>query len=52
MLTSISRRTRIIIVDGIAGGASAAASARRLSESAHIVFERGSHAGFANCGLP
>ncbi len=53
MITSISRRTRIIIVDGVAGGTSAAARARRLDESAHIVvFERGSHAGFANCGLP
>jgi NADPH-dependent 2,4-dienoyl-CoA reductase/sulfur reductase-like enzyme/rhodanese-related sulfurtransferase len=37
----------------VAGGASAAARARRLSESAEItVFERGPHVSFANCGLP
>ncbi|HWQ08032.1 MAG TPA: FAD-dependent oxidoreductase, partial [Holophaga sp.] len=44
---------RIVIVGGVAGGASAAARARRLSESASIVlFERGPHVSFANCGLP
>jgi len=44
---------RIVIVGGVAGGASAAARARRLSETAHIVlFERGPHVSFANCGLP
>lgn len=44
---------RILIVGGVAGGASAAARARRLSESAEIVmFERGEHISFANCGLP
>ena len=44
---------RVIIVGGVAGGASAAARARRLDESAHIVlFERGPHVSFANCGLP
>ncbi|WP_028455743.1 FAD-dependent oxidoreductase [Chitinilyticum litopenaei] len=44
---------RIIIVGGVAGGASAAARARRLSESASItVFERGPYVSFANCGLP
>jgi NADPH-dependent 2,4-dienoyl-CoA reductase/sulfur reductase-like enzyme/peroxiredoxin family protein/TusA-related sulfurtransferase/rhodanese-related sulfurtransferase len=37
----------------VAGGASAAARARRLSEDAEIVmFERGGHISFANCGLP
>ncbi len=47
------RQLRLVIVGGVAGGASAAARARRLDESAHIVlFERGSHASFANCGLP
>lgn len=46
-------KTRIIIVGGVAGGASAAARARRLSEDAEIImFERGSHISFANCGLP
>ena len=48
-----TRQLRLVIVGGVAGGASAAARARRLDESAHIVlFERGSHASFANCGLP
>jgi NADPH-dependent 2,4-dienoyl-CoA reductase/sulfur reductase-like enzyme/rhodanese-related sulfurtransferase len=44
---------RVVIVGGVAGGASAAARARRLSETAEItVFERGPHVSFANCGLP
>jgi len=44
---------RILIVGGVAGGASAATRARRLSEEAEIViFERGEHISFANCGLP
>jgi NADPH-dependent 2,4-dienoyl-CoA reductase/sulfur reductase-like enzyme/peroxiredoxin family protein/TusA-related sulfurtransferase/rhodanese-related sulfurtransferase len=44
---------RILVVGGVAGGASAAAKARRLSEDAEIViFERGEHISFANCGLP
>jgi NADPH-dependent 2,4-dienoyl-CoA reductase/sulfur reductase-like enzyme/rhodanese-related sulfurtransferase len=44
---------RLIIVGGVAGGASAAARARRLCESCEItVFERGPHVSFANCGLP
>ena len=44
---------RIAIVGGVAGGMSAAARARRLSETAEItVFERGEHVSFANCGLP
>ena len=44
---------RILIVGGVAGGASAATRARRLNESAEIViFERGEHVSFANCGLP
>ena len=46
-------QTRIVIVGGVAGGASAAARARRLDEQASIVvFERGGEASFANCGLP
>jgi NADPH-dependent 2,4-dienoyl-CoA reductase/sulfur reductase-like enzyme/rhodanese-related sulfurtransferase len=49
----MSRPTRLVIVGGVAGGASAAARARRLSEEASIVlFERGPHVSFANCGLP
>lgn len=44
---------RILIVGGVAGGASAAARARRLDEHAEIVmFERGEFVSFANCGLP
>jgi NADPH-dependent 2,4-dienoyl-CoA reductase/sulfur reductase-like enzyme/rhodanese-related sulfurtransferase len=44
---------RIIIVGGVAGGASAAARARRVDESAEIhIFERGPYISFANCGLP
>lgn len=43
----------LVIIGGVAGGASAAARARRLSEAANIiVFERGPHVSFANCGLP
>ncbi len=44
---------RIVIVGGVAGGASAAAKARRVDELADIqVFERGPYISFANCGLP
>ncbi len=44
---------RLVIVGGVAGGASAAARARRLSEEAEIiVLERGPYVSFANCGLP
>ncbi len=44
---------KLLIVGGVAGGASAAARARRLSEDAHIVLiERGPDVSFANCGLP
>lgn len=44
---------KILIVGGVAGGASAAARARRLSEDAEIImFERGEFVSFANCGLP
>ncbi|ANQ23769.1 CoA-disulfide reductase [Vibrio natriegens] len=44
---------KIVIVGGVAGGASAAARARRLSETAEIImFERGPFVSFANCGLP
>ncbi|MDM8516140.1 FAD-dependent oxidoreductase [Desulfobacterales bacterium HSG16] len=47
------KSTKIVIVGGVAGGATAAARARRLDEQAEIViFERGEHISFANCGLP
>jgi len=49
----MSEPIRIVIVGGVAGGATAAARARRLSESASIVvLERGPYVSFANCGLP
>ena len=45
--------TKLIIIGGVAGGATAAARARRLDEQAQIIiFERGEHISFANCGLP
>ena len=48
-----TEKKRIVIVGGVAGGASAAARVRRLSEDAEIVlFERGPYISFANCGLP
>ncbi len=44
---------KLLIIGGVAGGATAAARARRLDEKAHIIlFERGEHISFANCGLP
>lgn len=44
---------KLLIVGGVAGGASAAARARRLAEDAEIVvFERGPDVSFANCGMP
>ncbi|MCE5270736.1 FAD-dependent oxidoreductase [bacterium] len=44
---------KLVIVGGVAGGASAAARARRMDEKAEIVIlERGEHVSFANCGLP
>jgi len=47
------RNKRLLIVGGVAGGASAAARARRLCEKCEIIiFERGPHVSFANCGLP
>lgn len=44
---------RVVIVGGVAGGASAAARLRRLNEDLEIIiFEKGSYVSFANCGLP
>lgn len=43
----------IVIVGGVAGGASAATRARRMDETARILlFEKDAHVSFANCGLP
>ncbi len=45
--------SKIIIVGGVAAGATAAAKARRVNEQAEItVYERGPYISFANCGLP
>ena len=44
---------KILIVGGVAGGATAAARLRRLSEEDQIIlFERDEYISFANCGLP
>lgn len=44
---------KVLIVGGVAGGASAAARLRRLDETSEIIiFERGAYISFANCGLP
>ena len=44
---------RVLIVGGVAGGATCAARLRRMDEQAEIVvFERGPYVSFANCGLP
>ena len=48
-----TRPRKVVIVGGVAGGASAAARLRRLDEDTEIVlFERGKYISFANCGLP
>ncbi len=45
--------TKIVIIGGVAGGASAAARLRRLKESFEIILlEKGPYVSFANCGLP
>ncbi len=44
---------KVVIVGGVAGGATAAARIRRLDENAEIViFERSGFVSYANCGLP
>lgn len=46
-------KKKVVIVGGVAGGATAAARLRRLDEDLEIVIlERGEHISFANCGLP
>lgn len=47
------KQKKVVIIGGVAGGASAAARLRRLDENAYIVVvERGPYISFANCGLP
>ena len=44
---------KVIIIGGVAGGASCAARLRRLDENAEIIMvERGPYVSYANCGLP
>ncbi|MER2192738.1 MAG: FAD-dependent oxidoreductase [Solibacillus sp.] len=44
---------KIVVIGGVAGGASAAARIRRLDEQAQIImFEKGQHVSFSNCSLP
>ena len=44
---------KVLIVGGVAGGATAAARIRRNTEKAEIVlFEKGAYISYANCGLP
>ena len=44
---------KVIIVGGVAGGATAAARLRRMNEDAEIIlFEKGDYISYANCGLP
>jgi NADPH-dependent 2,4-dienoyl-CoA reductase/sulfur reductase-like enzyme len=44
---------KLVIVGGVAGGASAAAKARRCSEEVEIImYEKGPDISYANCGLP
>ena len=46
-------KKKYLIIGGVAGGATAAARIRRLSEQAEIILlERGEHISYANCGLP
>ena len=48
-----SKKMKVIIVGGVAGGASCAARLRRLDENAEIIMvEKGPYVSYANCGLP
>ena len=52
-MSSKASPVKLVIVGGVAGGASAAARARRLNEKADItIVEKGPDVSFANCGLP
>ncbi len=49
----MNEKQKIIIIGGVAGGASAAAKARRINEFAEIIIlEKGPYVSYANCGLP
>lgn len=52
-MNRMTNTKKVIIVGGVAGGATAAAKLRRISEDVEIILvERGEHISFANCGLP
>ena len=52
-MDNTKNKKKYIIVGGVAGGATAAARIRRLTEDAEIIlFEKGEHISYANCGLP
>jgi NADPH-dependent 2,4-dienoyl-CoA reductase/sulfur reductase-like enzyme/peroxiredoxin family protein/TusA-related sulfurtransferase/rhodanese-related sulfurtransferase len=52
-VTGVTKMSKVVIVGGVAGGASCAARLRRLDENAEIVLlERGEYISYANCGLP
>ncbi len=49
----MAKQKKIVVIGGVAGGATAAARLRRLDEHSHIILiERGAEISFANCGLP
>lgn len=49
----MNQKIKLLIIGGVAGGASCAARARRLSEDAEItIIEKGPNVSFANCGMP
>ncbi len=49
----VNKPKKMVIVGGVAGGATAAARMRRLDETAEItILEKGQYVSFANCGLP
>lgn len=49
----VNKPKRVLVVGGVAGGASAATRVRRLDENCEIIiFERGPHVSFSNCALP
>ncbi len=53
MEDNVKEKQKVLIIGGVAGGASAAARLRRLDEQAEIImFEKGEYISFANCGLP
>jgi NADPH-dependent 2,4-dienoyl-CoA reductase/sulfur reductase-like enzyme len=53
MANNTNAKIKVIVVGGVAGGASCAARLRRLDEQAEIIMvERGPYVSYANCGLP